>query len=198
MAKGEILLKALEAIERLTYTTADFIEAFLSSTKSDYRPLRNFYLKRHKTLAEKIRESHQSELLKQREKQRIYSLISQLKKDGLISSEKDRWKITLQGLRKKEYLQKQLAGIIPIKHYPIQESKEVVIVSFDIPETEKRKRNWLRESLKNVGCQMLHKSVWMGKIKIPEEFINDLRKYRLVPFIHMFAVTKTGTLKQIV
>lgn len=56
--RGEILLKALETLEEGVYNTADFMVAFLSSTKSDYRPLKRFMPRKHKTLAEEIKKRY--------------------------------------------------------------------------------------------------------------------------------------------
>ena len=68
---------------------------------------------------------------------------------------------------------------------------------FDIPEKEKWKRVWLREVLGLCGFKMLQRSVWAGKNKIPEEFLADLRNFNMLEYVHIFEVSKKGTLKEI-
>ena len=72
-----------------------------------------------------------------------------------------------------------------------------MIVSFDVPEKEKRKRGWLRSTLKNLGFRMLQKSVWIGKVKIPEAYLEDLKRLRLLSYIEIFAISKRGTIRHI-
>ena len=200
--RGEILLKALEMFEEVVYTTADFTRAFLSSTKSDYRPLHNFVPEPHKTIAGDIKRNMALKEMEAREKQKVYNLISYLRKDGLIKMIKtggeSSWKITAKGEGKKENIKSQLSLLIPSRKYIPARSKETLIVSFDVPEKERRKRELLRTCLKNLGLKMLHKSVWMGRVRLPENFIDDLREYNLIPCLQIFSVTKTGTLKQLV
>ena len=74
----------------------------------------------------------------------------------------------------------------------------VIIVSFDVPERERRKRDWLRDALRNLGLRMVHKSVWIGKQKLPREFLADLARLRLTDFIEVFEVGKQGSLRHIV
>lgn len=191
--KGELLLKALEIIEAFTYDAADFIDAFLSSSKSNYLALRNFKPKYHKTLAETIREQKQ-------EKQQLYELLCRLKKQGLARKvnykNKNVFKITQKGKEKKMDLQMRLAVQMPYKRYKVERATELVIITFDVLEKEKNKREWLRAVLKNFGFRMLQKSVWIGKVKIPTDFIEDLKKLNLLSSVEIFAVSKTGTIKQ--
>lgn len=72
-----------------------------------------------------------------------------------------------------------------------------IIVAFDIPEREKRKRNWLRQSLCRMGLSMVQKSVWIGRVKLPEDFIESLRHLKLADCVEIFEITKTGTLKHL-
>lgn len=75
--------------------------------------------------------------------------------------------------------------------------KKLKIFAYDIPEREKQKRAWLREVLRLLGFRMLQKSLWIGKSKIPEGFLQDLRKKEIMDHVHIFEISKTGTLKEL-
>lgn len=65
-----------------------------------------------------------------------------------------------------------------------------MIVMFDIPESHKRVRNWLRIELALLGFEILQKSVWLGPTPLPREFIEKLTATDILQFIHFFRVTK--------
>src|SRR3990167_838001 len=77
-------------------------------------------------------------------------------------------------------------------------NNRLIIVIFDIPERERRKRAWLRLALKNIGLKLIQRSVWMGKVKIPKEFLDDIRELHLVNFVEIFEITKSGSLNQVI
>lgn len=194
VTKGVLFLRALDILERFAYSTADFVDDFLASSKSNYLPLRNTAIKYHRTLAEDlIEELH--------DRQRFYNLIARLQKDGLIQkAEKSRnaiWRITKRGKEKLQELKNNIFLLKPPIKYKAEPSRELIIVSFDIPEEDRHKRDWLRSVLKNLGLQMLQKSVWIGKIKISEALLEDFKKVRVLDCLEIFSVGKTGTIKHI-
>ena len=107
------------------------------------------------------------------------------------------WQITHKG-------KKRLAGLhektnryeLPRRDYSKQKSKDLLIVSFDVPEQERRKRNWLRSHLIEFGLSPLQKSVWMGRVVLPEEFLRDLKKYGILPYVHVFSINQKGTIRE--
>jgi len=94
-------------------------------------------------------------------------------------------------------LKEQKENLIPRKNYETGKGKELNIVIFDIPETQRRKRNWLRESLVQLGFSKLQQSVWMGKNKLPKEFLQDLETFQILKYVEIFSINKTGTIKHI-
>ena len=76
-------------------------------------------------------------------------------------------------------------------------AKQFTIVTFDIPERERRKRDWLRGALRNLGLAMVQKSVWIGKVKIPGELVEDMKSMRILDFVEIFEISKTGSLQQV-
>lgn len=200
------MLKVLGLVEDFAYTTGDLIDVFLSSSKSNYLAMRNFRPRWRKTFAEsmleKIRdnEKERKKLLKERKK--FYDLLRRCKRDGLISKSKRNnkiiWELTERGKIKKTDIILKLTPKIRMSEYKFEPAKELVVVIFDIPEKERSKRNWLRSVLMNFKFKMLQKSVWFGKCKIPRDFISDLKEYGILDYVEIFAVNKTGTIKQII
>jgi len=44
---------------------------------------------------------------------------------------------------------------------------------------------------------MLQKSVWLGKNKLPEEFLKALAELDLIDFVHIFKIGRAGTIKKL-
>lgn len=198
--KGEKILKALEFIGKTVCETADFIDAVITpeNTKGSYLGIWGGYGRERRG---KHKRFYSIKAEDERLRASAYEMLYRLKRDGLIIKKKRDdcwiWKNTDKGRKKKESLKAGLYRFSPLGNYKSEQGDLVMIVSFDIPEREKRKRNWLRAILRRLGFRMMQKSVWIGKIKIPEEFINDLKKLQIISYVEIFAVTKTGTIKHI-
>jgi len=190
--KGKILLKTLELLCDGAMTQADFFGAVLAagygagSSSIEYE-----YQKRRRISEAK---KSKTEILKDR-KRRLVIFISKMKHDGFIEkSENNKFTISNKGIDKLNKLKNSL----PARFYEKEaEQSGPVIISFDIPERLRRKRNWLREVIKNLGFEMIHQSVWAGKGKIPLDFITDLENLKILEFVEIFKISKTGSLKQI-
>jgi|SRR3989338_6587603 len=126
-------------------------------------------------------------------RQRFYAMLSKLKRDGLIEKKPDGWIVTAIGKMKLAANKKKL----PSGEYGKEPDNLLKIIIFDIPEKQRRKRDWLRRKLLDMGFKMLQRSVWAGKVKIPPEFISDLRNIEILNYIDIFEVTKTGSLRHI-
>jgi len=87
--------------------------------------------------------------------------------------------------------------ILPNNKYKSQSNDTLKIVIFDIPEREREKRDWLRIALKNLNFNMVQKSVWIGKAKLPKEFVQDLNRMNIFTYVEIFAVTKAGSLRSL-
>ena len=191
--KGDITLTILKLIQAGDMITKDILNtiSYFGYTET-YRRMKGM-----KSLIPERKQILQKTIKNLEERQRISKLLCKLKTAGLIIKEKNKtgatfWKITERGkseMIKKKYNSKP--------NYKIERSNEIKIVAFDIPETKKMGRNWLREALKNLKFRMLQKSVWIGKTILPEEFFNDLQRWNILPYIEIFAISKTGTIKQL-
>lgn len=132
--------------------------------------------------------------------QKFHSLLHRLKKDGLIKKAEQKrhskWFVTKKGKEALLVLKERHDKRLPSREYKVEEYDGVVIVIFDIPERHRDKRYWLREQLKNTGFKLLQKSVWLGHVQLPEEFVNDLRLLNLTSFVHIFSVSKSGSIEE--
>ncbi len=135
-------------------------------------------------------------------KQRVYSLLFRLKQQGLVQQSAQRrsgkLQITENGLW---VLRRLLRAEQDGKTIPRFEgvgkrikAKSDIIVIFDIPEEEKHKRVWLRETLLSLGYTLLQRSVWIGRNVLPEEFILRLRSLGIVDYVKIFSVYREGSI----
>lgn len=187
MKKGEVM-EAVLAI--LTEGPRDMEDLFVVLITSGYGVSL-------KTLERKIAKraaARASEDRVYQERQRLYSVLSRLKKEGFIQKKEGRYSATILGAKKlkaiRDLFQKK-------KRYERREDKLLKIIAFDIPERMRSKRTWLRGVLAELDFKMLQKSVWIGIAALPEEFVSDLRNLELIDHVDIFAVTKTGTIRSL-
>lgn len=192
--KGDLLLRALEIIGEIACDTREFLSVFLSSSKSNYSGLKSYYNR----LAPKKGGWLDKKVL---DRNKYYVLLSRLKSAGFITKgakDGSAWAITKAGLIKLKLLRQKEKNNFPENKYQKEKSDHLIIFGFDIPEKEKRKRNWIRRILIGLGFTMLQKSVWMGKVRIPGKFIEDIRRLGLIEFVEIFSVGNSGTIRHIV
>lgn len=177
-------VQILEILGEGLMTAADIITAILESGYgASFSEMSRNYSK-----IELRRADNHSAVL---ERQRFYNLISKLKREGLVEGN-IKLKLTKRG--KEKILKSKNAHEIKVIKYRSEKDDTTKIIIFDIPERERYKRNWLRTSLLQLGFKLLQKSVWIGKVKIPEEFIEDLRFMKIDRYVHIFTADKLGTI----
>ncbi len=178
--KGEKRLRILEGIELGMDTIGDLVFIFSLPYGTSFSKMRYLLANR-----DRFKKSDNNN-----EKKRFQDLMYHLRRDGLIDESKRKLILTLKG---KKFLNRKKFTTFSYK----KESDNIIkIIIFDIPESQRRKRVWLRQAIKTMGFQMIQKSVWLGKVKIPEEFLNDLKNMNLMNYIEIIGITKIGTLKQ--
>ena len=65
-----------------------------------------------------------------------------------------------------------------------------LIVMFDVPETKKAEREWLRWHLKKFNYIMIQKSVWVGPSPLPKEFLDYIEKIKIKEGFKTFKLAK--------
>lgn len=191
--KGENRLKVLEFLENSGEALEELFFIFTmpygtSFHGGEYR-LRKF------------REERENLKTFKKEKRRFDDLLYHLRKDELVEevkkNKKSLLRLTQNGREILNKLRKKKDDAMPDTKYQSQSDDGLKIIIFDIPEDEKKKRVWLRSALNNLNFNMLQRSVWAGKAKLPEEFLSDLSKLKLLSCVEIFAISKTGSLKQL-
>ena len=65
-----------------------------------------------------------------------------------------------------------------------------LIVMFDVSESKKSEREWVRWHLKKFNFIMIQKSVWVGPSPLPLEFVDYTKKIGLKDSIKTFKLAK--------
>ena len=112
--------------------------------------------------------------------------LSKLHTKGYVNNSASGWSITKKG---KNYSQdvRPLGYIVS----PFAEnSQPSMIISFDIPEKDRRIRHWLRTQLKIFGYKMLQQSLWLGPSPLPPSFLKRLEDLKIRKNVKTFKITK--------
>lgn len=198
MVRGTFILSILEALWNAALETAELFEVLMSAGygasygKLEYERSR-LHARRGHTAAG-WEKNHEARV-------RYQKLVSKLKREGFIAERRiERGKvfaITPKGRKKLAALRDGARRQMPSVSYPVEAGNCLVIVAFDVPEKERRKRNWLRAALRDLGFVMVQKSVWVGKVKIPQQFLDDVFKLHLADNVEIFEVSKSGSLTHV-
>ena len=127
--------------------------------------------------------------------QAFRTTLSRLRADGLVEMEvRGIWNVLPAG-------RKLIAPIIALSRrreaYAASDDdagKITTVVIFDIPESKKKKREFLRAELVALGFVLAQKSVWTGTRTLPREFIAFLKEEKLLDHVRIFSVRESGTL----
>lgn len=136
-----------------------------------------------------------------RNRQQFYKRLHYLKLQGLVVKRNankgaSRWMLTKHGKdRLDEYRQSRADPFSASHiHFPAPQGDGITVVAFDIPEKERRKRDWIRRCLVEMDFEMLQKSVWVARGGVHEDFAQALRERKLLNAVHIFGVTRQGTI----
>ena len=191
MKHGEVTVKILEAVAGVAVDIVDVFGAILAAGYGSSSEKIAYKLRK----GERIR-AH--EMAQRKTQQRYYSMLYKLKQQGLIIEKKNKNKtllrITKLGKERLAILKIKYLHHLPPRSYTLEkDQKKFIIVAFDIPERDKRMRNWLRDVLRGFGMDMIQKSVWAGKVSLPKTFLDDLKHYQLLNYVEIFEISKTGS-----
>ncbi|GEM_PF-795492 len=178
----EVILRILQGGAEIT---ADLFDTYFCGYNESYRKARGKMLG---SIPRVTFEKDWGDLY--HERQKFSKLLTALKSDGFIAKpvagRNTPWTITKNGIKKLQ--RKQPAP------YESVAAKLPTIVSYDIPERQKRERHWLRRVLGELRFTMVHRSVWIGNVLIPEQFLVELKFKGLMHYVHILEVSKNGTI----
>ncbi|OHB23941.1 MAG: hypothetical protein A3J67_00560 [Parcubacteria group bacterium RIFCSPHIGHO2_02_FULL_48_10b] len=180
-----------EAIEKAS--ESPLFQVFFSGYARSYRAVRQGLHYPTKPLPRTARDRDiDNKDFERKMRNRFRAQLAYLQKRGFVEKRAkgilNKWRLTDAGRQKFERLI-QGAKFKIKKYEPLKENKSKIVI-FDIPEKEKRKRQWLREQLLELDYIMLQKSVWIGKAKLPRELFSDLSTFNLLQHIHIFKVSE--------
>jgi len=192
-------LLGIEILGTLAVTSAEFIDAIGVESEAYRHPWRSRdshrrSLPRIAVALERIVEELRRDVKGQ---QRVHRMIEHLSHQGLATrnATTKRWRLTAHGYARRRKLQKNFCFAVPTYH--CVPAPRTVIVAFDVPERDRKKRNWLRAALCMLGLKPLQKSVWVGKVMLPQEFFEDLEALGLSDCVQVLGVTVSGTLESV-
>ncbi len=184
---GKFFIESI--LETLADGAKDSAHLFVAISKAGYGASRKDMEREFRKLSEKAAATHNKEELSRR-KHSFYSLLNYLKRDGLIEKDGGWWVITSPGKVRLSEMRKR-----PRRKYIPSDDDTLKIVMFDIPERERWKRDWIRDALIGLEFKLVQKSVWAGKKKLPKNFLEDLKTYKLLGCVDIYSVAKSGTLR---
>mgnify|MGYP001604606878 FL=1 len=74
----------------------------------------------------------------------------------------------------------------------VPKKTEKILMSFDIPEKNKKARDWLRNQIKYWDFEMIHQSLWLGYGPLPKEFNERLKQLGVFGNVRVFRVKKAS------
>jgi len=117
----------------------------------------------------------------------LYAELSKLRKKKYIIKEGKYWKILPDGTR---YLETRRAKLKLFDSPFSKESPKNLLVMFDVSESRKAEREWLRHHLRKFGYIMVQKSVWVGPSPLPKGFTDYLKNIKLSDSLKTFKLAR--------
>ena len=195
MQKGFLTIRILETIADFISEGGDLLGALMEAGYGASASRVNYARSRKEN--ERIGRARKSEEDRVA-RERLSRMLYYLEHDGLIARNgPGKMSLTRRGKERLRALRARIKGLTLTSPavYPKKDTTATTVVIFDIPELEKKKRAWVRAVLKRLEYVMIQRSVWMGTMGIPREFVTDLRDQKILHCVQFFAVTRGGTLR---
>lgn len=124
--------------------------------------------------------------MKRYKEQSVRNSLSRLRAKGYVVYSPTGWSLSSKG--KKKFKAERLLEYLPSPFH--KNEVRDTIVSFDIPETDRKVRNWLRNQIKIFGYNMLQQSLWIGPGPLPEKFLERLKKLGIRNYVKILRIKK--------
>jgi len=136
---------------------------------------------------------------RRREYQRYSMMVRYLKQNGMLLEKRAedgvKLYLTRKGREKLVNMRKEQRDDKLGFAYKKLPGKKIVIVTYDIPEKRRKERDWLRAVVKRIGLEPMQQSVWIGKVVIPAQLIEELALRQLTSYVEIVEVGSTGTFR---
>lgn len=192
------MLNIMDAVADAALTTGALIEGIINAGYRSSSSNMEYSINRSMTSVDKMVGRRED---RRRRYHRYMCMIGYLKTNGLIKEKKvgDTIKLHLtgSGRAKLEQIKKEKLSRIPTSGYEASPGKKVIIVTYDISEKRARYRDWLREVLSIIGLKKLQRSVWVGRVLVPQALLDDLIRYRLEESVEIIEVGSSGIMREL-
>ena len=120
-------------------------------------------------------------------KNSLSGTLSYIRKAGFVESTDIGLTITHRG---QEYIKKKTDSLKQFYFNFDKDAPKNLIVMFDISETRKAEREWLRWHLKKFNYSIIQKSVWVGPSPLPKEFLDYIEEIKIKDGFKTFKLAK--------
>jgi len=120
-------------------------------------------------------------------KNSLSGTLSYICKVGFVENINSELKVTRKG---QKYIKKKIDSLKQFYCKFNENEPKNLLVMFDIPETKKAEREWLRWHLKKFNYFMIQKSVWVGPSPLPKEFLNYIESIGIKDGLKTFKLAK--------
>ena len=160
--KNEMRFKAIHKRNQKP-TLSDHVIAFLSMSR---------HVRRNEQIWRELRKRREAS------QKTTGIVLARLKKQGYVQHSTSGWILTPGGRKKAQEYKNWQA--------PPSDSKESLLVCFDIPEKHREYRDWLRGQLKLFSYRMVQRSIWRGPGPLPPGFYAFLKDVGIFDMVHVF------------
>mgnify|MGYP001584267348 CR=1 FL=1 len=119
--------------------------------------------------------------------------LSYIHKIGLVEKSDQGLILTIKG---QKYIKRKIDSLRQFYFDFDKNAPKNLLVMFDIPETKKAEREWLRWHLKKFNYSMIQKSVWVGPSPLPKDFLDYLEFIKIKTGFKTFKLAKEYDFKK--
>jgi len=132
----------------------------------------------------------QREYQRQKAKKNFHQFVGYLQRKGYIKVK------TLEGTKGIVLTPKGAERVLQVKRKLKEKKKRKdgkwIMIIFDIPEKQKKAREYLRDALVDLGYQKLQQSVWVCPYDVYKETEEAVRSYRIIPYVKLFLIEEVS------
>ncbi|MDB4939577.1 MAG: PaaX family transcriptional regulator, phenylacetic acid degradation operon negative regulatory [Candidatus Doudnabacteria bacterium] len=110
---------------------------------------------------------------------KIYTHIYQLEKRGYLEKYK---------LKDLEFIRVSSKGLSAVDTYKREKDGKWKMIIFDIPESKRTVRDYLRTKLKQLGFKRWQNSIWITPYRLPDDVVSELKELSEKYFVRLITI----------